>query len=415
MSELVLSPAAIHLPGSPTIAALNAVRNLTQQGKKIINLGIGEMVPEIPTPDLIKTGMIEAIHADQYGYNPAEGCPELVSALRDDLEENFGLHYELDQIAVCSGPKEAISKAMSVLLHHSLERNEVITWAPIFESYTNVPSYFTGKPTIILDTDEHLNPDLDQLERFLEENNKRIAIATVNTPNNPTGQVYSEEVVRRMASIFSRYPEIAIISDEVYRFMLHDDSVHHSIAKFIPNQTIIVSGISKEISGTGLRLGWLAAPKHVTQAVVNLGGNFTSCNQLPIQLAYANFLRADRDMTMRFSVRDKVGLRRSALLQAMHSLPGFSKLDFEDPLGAFYMFPSVKRLMGHVMPDGRVIDSDVKVSTYLLEAAGVAVLPGSAFHKAGYIRMAYACHSVERLVQAATLMSKALCQLKEAE
>eukprot|EP01117_Protostelium_nocturnum_P009262 TRINITY_DN3315_c0_g1_i1.p1 TRINITY_DN3315_c0_g1~~TRINITY_DN3315_c0_g1_i1.p1 ORF type:complete len:217 (-),score=85.56 TRINITY_DN3315_c0_g1_i1:18-668(-) len=216
-----------------------------------------------------------------------------------------------------------------------------------------------------------------------------------------------------MAGIFGKYPQIAIISDEVYRTMIYDDVKHHSIASYLPNQTLIVGGISKEISGTGLRLGWIAGPTHVTKAINTINGNFTSCCNLPVQLAYANLLRKDKDMSIRNGIRDQVGIRRKVVLENMHNLEGFKDFQFEDPQGAFYMFPKITKLFGKKTPEGKLIECDTDLAVYLLETAGVATIPGSKFHKAGYIRMAYACSSPSLLEEALKKMSDALLLLKE--
>jgi len=208
---------------------------------------------------------------------------------------NFNLKISKEEIVIYPGPKPALWAVLSVLLDPQIERNRVVACAPTYESFIALPQLTTGNPCIILDTDENCLPNVSKFEEVLSSRTD-IACVIINSPNNPSAVVYSIELMKELTDVIKKYPHIAIISDEVYRTILFDNSPYSSPAHFLPNQTIIIGGISKELAGTGLRLGFAAGPKNVIQAMSKLSACTFSCVNLPLQEGYKNFLIHDKNM-----------------------------------------------------------------------------------------------------------------------
>ncbi|HIC17026.1 TPA: aminotransferase class I/II-fold pyridoxal phosphate-dependent enzyme [Candidatus Poribacteria bacterium] len=205
--------------------------------------------------------------------------------------------YPPSQIVVCQEPKDAFFKVCLTIMGQSSLRNRLVTFAPVYESYQNIPVLLTGQPPILLPTDRHFLPDPKQLEDLLRRD-QTIALIVLNSPNNPSGAVYPLGLIQEMAGIIGQHPEVGIISDEVYRTILYDDHQHESIATYLPGQTFVLGGMSKEISGTGFRLGFVAGPETISQTIAIVEGNVSSCVNLPTQKGYAHFLPQDANLQL---------------------------------------------------------------------------------------------------------------------
>ena len=182
--------------------------------------------------------------------------------------------------------------------------------------FENLPVLLTGKPPIVLQTDAHFLPDPNQLADLLNQDDT-IALIVLNSPNNPTGTVYPSSLLRELAEIIGKHEQICVLSDEVYRTVVYDGLEHVSIASYLPNQTLLVGGMSKEVPGTGLRLGFVAGPEAVMRTISNVEGNTSSCVNLPTQKGYAHFLRKDADLRLRHQIRDGLLVRREALCETL--------------------------------------------------------------------------------------------------
>ena len=371
---------------SPTLEIKSIADALRREGKQVYDFGIGEMNPEIPVPHILKVAIAEAIMGDATHYSPAAGDPDLIDAIHADLCL-FGLSYSPSQIVVCPGPKDAVFKASMTLLNPTARRNRLVAFAPIYESYENLPVLLTGKPPIILPTDAQFRPDPNQLADVLRQDDT-IALIVLNSPNNPSGAVYPPTSLKELAAVIGQHEGLCVLSDEVYRTVIYDGYEHASIASFLPDQTLVVGGMSKEVSGTGLRLGFIAGPEAVIQTIVGVEGNTSSCVSLPTQKGYAHFLRKDNDLRLRYEIRDQLCARRDALLQRFDEL--VKDAVWGRPSGAFYFFPDMHAYLGRRTPDGRIIDTDEDLARYLLEQANVVTVPGSKFQRPGHLRFAYA-------------------------
>ena len=164
----------------------------------------------------------------------------------------------------------------------------------------------------------------------------------MNSPNNPSGAVYPLSLIQDIAAIIEKHPEVGVISDEVYRTIIYNNHRHHSIAAYLPDQTFVLGGMSKEISGTGLRLGFVAGPETILQTIARVEGNTSSCVNLPAQKGYAQFLQQDTNLKLRYDIRDQLRKRRDILIQNFHQLVKCAT--WKTPLGAYYFFPNIKAI-----------------------------------------------------------------------
>ena len=399
---LMPSAWAQQIKPSPTLEIKAIADRLRRAGKQVYDFGIGEMNPELPVPHFLKTAISRAVMADALHYSPAAGDSELLEAIHIDLRL-FGLNYSSSEIVVCPGPKDAFFKICVTMLNSSSRRNRLVAFAPTYESYENLPILLTGKPPIVLQTDTRFLPDPDQLSDLLNRDDT-IALVVLNSPNNPTGAVYPASLLQELAEIIGRHDQVCVVSDEVYRTIVYDGVEHVSIASYLPDQTLLVGGMSKEVSGTGLRLGFIAGPKAVMQTVANVEGNTSSCVSLPTQKGYAQFLRKDSDLRLRYQIRDALDVRREALMRCFSGL--VKGAVWEQPLGAFYFFPDMRLYCGRRTPKGKPLNTDEALAVYLIEVANVVTVPGSKFQRPGHLRFAYAVSletinaGIERLADA---------------
>lgn len=358
---LIPSVWAQQVKPSPTLEIKSIADTLKQEGNQIYDFGIGEMNPEIPVPYLLKAAIAHAVMDDATHYSPAAGDSELLNAIHADLRL-FGLDYSPSQIVICPGPKDAVFKACVTMLNPSARRHRLVAFAPTYESYENLPILLTGKPPIVLQTDAHFHPDPNQLADLLNQDDA-IALIVLNSPNNPTGTVYPPALVHELAEIIGQHEQICVTSDEVYRTVVYDGIEHMSIASYLPDQTLLIGGMSKEVSGTGLRLGFIAGPDGVMQTIANVEGNASSCVNLPTQKGYAHFLRKDADLRLRYEIRDALCARRDALVKCFSEW--VKDAVWEHPSGAFYFFPDMRAYFGRRTPEGQTLNTDEELAHYL--------------------------------------------------
>ncbi len=398
---------ARRLKPSPTLEIKDVADRLRAQGLTIFDLGIGEMNPEIPLPALIKQGIADALEADATHYSPQNGDLELVSAISADLAR-FGLSYSNEQIVVCPGPKDAIFKVALTILNRTARRHRLVMLTPGYESFENIPMIVTGQSPVVLPTDSRFLPDPGKLDELLKSDDT-IAAVVLNSPNNPTGTVYEQPLLRDLAKVLSRHQDVAVISDEVYRTIYYDGIEYASIAPLLPDQTFVVSGMSKEVSATGLRLGFVAGPKDHMAVLANVEGNASSCVNLPTQKGYARFLRADADFAIRHAIRDELCQRRDHLLECFAAAAPDAV--WKKPSGAFYFFPDMQAYIGRKDTTGHEIADDIDLARHVLEANHVVSIPGTLFQRPGHLRFAFA-QSHEMIESAMKHLGEALALLR---
>ena len=383
------------LPISQTLAMAAKARELKSQGKDIISLSLGE--PDFNTPDFIKDAAIEAINQDYNSYTPVDGYLELKEAICVKFKRDNNLEYKPNQIVVSTGAKQSIANIAQVLLNPG---DEVILPAPYWVSYSAIAMLCEAKyveiPTTI-DADFKITPA--QLEAAITPKTKMIFF---NSPNNPSGTIYSEEEIRALAKVLEKHPQIYILSDEIY------EHINYGIKPFsfaaiesIYDRTITVNGLAKAFAMTGWRIGYIGAPDWIAKACTKMQGQITSGTNCIAQRAAITAVLAPASK-VQYMV-DEFKTRRDMVLELLGAIEGF-KLNI--PEGAFYVFPDVSSFFGKTF-QGKTIENANDFSMFLLEEANVATVTGEAFGTPNCIRLSYAA-SEEQLREAIDRIKKAL-------
>ncbi len=398
----ILSNRIARLSESATLEMTRKSRELKAQGKDIITLSIGE--PDFDTPEEIKEAGISAINNNITHYPPVPGFLELRQAIADKLKRDNGLNYNASQIIVSNGAKQSLTNIFMVLLN---EGDEVIIPSPYWVSYPEMIKMADGTPVFIeagIESDFKVTPQ--QVEAAITPKTKAFLF---NSPSNPTGSVYSKEELKALADVFEKYPDIVIISDEIYELILFNGK-HESLAQFkaVSNRVIIVNGVSKGFAMTGWRIGYAAAPQFLADALIKLQGQYTSGAGTISQMAALKAMQITPGTSK--EVNNMVNTfknRRDLLIKLMKEIPGI-KLTVPD--GAFYLFPDVSSYFGKKDGDDVIANSN-DLCIYLLNKAHVALVPGEAFGSPRCIRLSYAT-SNELIVEAIKRIKDALNNLK---
>ena len=274
------------------------------------------------------------------------------TACCSDLAKNFDIPTSVDQLCVCPGPKDAIFKAAMAMTNGRSHRRRFICFAPIYESFISIPLLVGGEQPLVLSTDpKTFLPNPAELRAALEANDN-ICCVIVNSPNNPTGAIYPKELLAELANVIKDFPEVWALSDEVYRTVRFVPGRHASLRQFLPDQTVSVSGMSKEVSGTGLRLGFCAGPLNLIALIRSIQSNSSSCVNLPTQRAYEMLIRHDieNNMELRAGVVSQLQSRQKRLLAAFEAAlerhPAVREAMFAHVAqGAFYWFPNIQGIL----------------------------------------------------------------------
>ncbi|TYR33666.1 pyridoxal phosphate-dependent aminotransferase [Sphingobacterium phlebotomi] len=374
-------------------------RELASKGINVISLSVGE--PDFNTPDNVKDAAKKALDENYTRYSPVPGYPELRQAIVNKLQNENGLVYEPSQIVVSTGAKQSLSNVILTLINPG---DEVIIPTPYWVSYSEMVVLAEGKSVFIdtdIDSDFKITPA--QLEAAITPKTK---LFMFSSPCNPTGSVYSKDELAALAKVFEKYPNIFILSDEIYEHINFIDK-HESIAQFEPirDRVIIVNGFSKAFAMTGWRLGYIAANKEIAAANDKLQGQTTSgtCSiaQRAGIIAYNDGLESVQQMKEAF-VR-----RRQLVYDLLNDIPGVKT---NLPEGAFYFFPEISSFFGKKDAKGNVIKDSSDLALYLLNEGHVATVGGDSFGNNNYIRLSYAA-SDEALTEALRRIKEALSKL----
>ncbi len=402
VNKNILSDRITRLSESATLEMTRKSRELKAQGKDIITLSIGE--PDFDTPEEIKKAGIEAINNNITHYPPVPGFAELRQAIADKLKRDNELSYNASQIIVSNGAKQSLTNIFMVLLNAG---DEVIIPSPYWVSYPEMIKMADGTPVFIdagIETDFKVTPE--QVESAITSKTKAFLF---NSPSNPTGSVYTRAELKALAGVFEKYPDIVIVSDEIYELILFNGK-HESLAQFnsINDRVIVVNGVSKGFAMTGWRIGYVAAPQFLADALIKLQGQYTSGPGTISQMAAKKAMLIEP--TSSEQVNNMVSTfksRRDLLIKLMKDIPGI-KLTIPD--GAFYLFPDVSSYYGK--KDGNTpINNSNDLCIYLLNKAHVALVPGEAFGSPRCVRLSYAT-SNELIIEAIKRIKEALGQLK---
>ncbi|HEY8551985.1 MAG TPA: pyridoxal phosphate-dependent aminotransferase [Thermaerobacter sp.] len=373
-----LSARARGIQPSVTIAIDTRAKALKDAGEQVINLSAGE--PDFPTPRHVCEAAVAAIEAGFTRYTPAAGIAELRRAIADKHRRDNGVEYAEDEIVVSSGGKHALFNAFMALCDPG---DQVIIPAPYWVSYPEMVRLAGGEPVIVEtgpETGFKLTPEA--LRRALGPRSRAVVL---NSPNNPTGAVYTREELDALVAVAVE-AGLWIVTDELNEHLI-DEGEHVSIAALRPEyreRTILINGVSKAYAMTGWRIGWAAAPRPVAKAMAAIQSQATSSVNSIAQKAAVAALTGPQDDVA--AMREEYRRRRDLVVDGLSRLPG---IDVERPAGAFYVYPSVRGLLGREI-GGRRVDDDVALAEALLEAARIAVVPGTAFGTPGYLRLSYA-------------------------
>ena len=371
------------LPISQTLAMAAKARELKAAGKDIISLSLGE--PDFNTPNFIKDAAIEAINHDYNSYTPVDGYVELKEAICEKFKRDNNLVYQPNQIVVSTGAKQSIANVAQVLLNPG---DEILLPAPYWVSYSAIATLCEAKFIEIpssIDTDFKITPV--QLEAAITPKTKMIFF---NSPNNPSGTIYSEEEYRALAKVLEKHPQIYILSDEIYEHINYGTKPFSFAAiENMFDRTITVNGLAKAFAMTGWRIGFIGAPQWIAKACTKMQGQITSGTNCIAQRAAITAVKASPEQ-VQYMV-DEFKNRRDLVLQLLGEIDGF-KLNV--PEGAFYVFPDVSAFFGKKINNKEIKNAN-DFSMLLLEDANVATVTGEAFGAPNCIRLSYAASEVQ--------------------
>lgn len=396
----MISQRAKNLSPSETLKVTAKAKELARQGRSVISLSAGE--PDFKTPKHICDAAIRAIEEGHHGYTVNTGTPELREAIVEKLRRDNQLEYRPEQIVVSNGAKQSIGFTLFATVDPG---DEVIIPAPYWVSYPEMVKLADGTPVIVktsIENDFKLKPE--ELEKALTERTKALILCS---PSNPTGSMYSREELEGLAEVLRAHPDVLILSDEIYEYIVFDGE-HQSILQAAPDlkeRTVVVNGFSKGFAMTGWRLGYIAGPDSIVQAVAKIQSQETSAPSTISQKAGEAAYRGSLDDVIR--MREAFRERRDYIVGALREIPG---LRCFVPAGAFYVFPDCSSYFGKRTADGQLIETSTDLCIYLLEHHGVAAVPGDAFGEPSGFRISYAS-SMEQLQEAIRRLKKGLEEL----
>ena len=366
------------LPISATLAMAAKARELKNQGIDIIGLSLGE--PDFNTPEFIKEAAVQAVNDNWNSYSPVDGYADLKEAIYKKFKRDNKLDYDPSQIVVSTGAKQSIANVCMVLLDPG---DEVLLPAPYWVSYSAIATLAEAKSIIIpssIETDFKITPE--QLEAAITPKTKLIMF---NSPNNPSGTIYTEDEYRALGKVLEKYPDIYILSDEIYEHINYG-TPHFSIAAIpeLYDRTITVNGVAKAFAMTGWRIGYIGAPIWIAKACNKMQGQITSGANCIAQRATIAAVSAPVS-AIQYMV-DEFASRREMIIGLLNEIPGFK---LNQPQGAFYVFPDVSHYFGKTI-GGKQIENASDFALFLLEEAHVATVTGEAFGNENCIRISYA-------------------------
>jgi aspartate aminotransferase len=371
------------LPASATLAMAAKARELKNQGIDIIGLSLGE--PDFNTPEFIKDAAIQAVKDNYNSYSPVDGYADLKAAICEKFKRDNALEYQASQIVVSNGAKQSIANLCMVLLDPG---DEVLLPAPYWVSYSAIATLAEAKSIIIpssIENDFKITPE--QLEAAITSKTKLVMF---NSPNNPSGTIYTEAEYRALGAVLQKYPDIYILSDEIYEHINYG-TPHFSIAAIdeLYDRTITVNGVAKAFAMTGWRIGYIGAPEWIAKACNKMQGQMTSGANCIAQRATIAAVSAPTSQ-IQYMV-DEFNNRRGLILNLLSEIPGFK---LNEPQGAFYVFPDVSSYFGKTIK-GQTIENANDFALFLLEEAHVATVTGEAFGNSDCIRISYAASEEE--------------------
>ncbi|MBP0622389.1 aminotransferase class I/II-fold pyridoxal phosphate-dependent enzyme [Cupriavidus consociatus] len=402
MSQSIVSSRMALIKPSPSVAAKSMVDDMRAQGHDILDFTIGE--PDLPTPAHIGQAANSAIARGETKYTNTLGTLALRKAISAKLKRSMKLDYATDEVVVGCGAKQVIFSALTASLE---EGDEVIISAPHWVSYPDMVVLNGGKPVIVVCGPEAgFKLTAAALEAAITPRTRWLI---VNSPNNPTGAVYTEGELQELCGVLERHPHVWLMSDEIYEPFVYDGGVARSPIALMPSlkqRSLLINGMSKAYAMTGWRVGYGAGPKDLVKAISTLFSQSSTCTSSVSQAAAVTALESDQGCVDEMvSIFEK---RRDRLAELLNEIPG---IECKPSAGAFYLYASVKGLLGKQTDTGEVIESDLDVVMFFLSKAGVAVLDGAAYGLSPYLRFSFAT-SMEVIEEGCERLKRAVSTLR---
>ena len=387
------------LSESQTLALTKRVRELQAEGKDIVGLTLGE--PDFDTPTHIRNAAIDAIRDGFTHYPPVAGIPDLRKAVAEKFSRDYGLQYTAANVVVSTGAKQSVVNVIMSLVNPG---DESILVAPYWVSYLEMLKMADSEVAVVdteVESGYKVNPQ--DLEAAITPKTRLIIF---NSPNNPTGTTYSRSELKAIVEVLARHPHVYVLSDEIYEHITYDTETT-CMASFpeIADRVIVVNGMSKGFAMTGWRIGYVVAPVWIAQLCEKYQGQITSGTCSISQKAAVAALTGPMEPT--FTMRDEFRKRRDYMGAELSKIPGLKNYT---PEGAFYFYPDVSHFIGKHTPEGKTIEDVDDLTMYLLDAGGVAVIPGTAFGTDKHVRISYAysmdllSKGMERITQSLTAL-----------
>lgn len=390
-----ISDRVLAIAESATLAVDAKAKALKAQGRPVIGFGAGE--PDFPTPaHIVEAAQKAASEVSNHRYSPTPGLANLREAIANAATKDDGLEFKADEVVVTNGGKQAIFNTMATLINPG---DEVLLQAPYWVTYPEAVQIFGGKP-VVINSDETTNYkiNVNDLEKAYTNKTKMLIFVS---PSNPTGTVYTPQEVKEIGQ-WAKSKNIWVMTDEIYQHLIYEGSQFSSIVGLVPElkeKCVIVNGVAKTYAMTGWRVGWTIGPKEFTKASINLQSHMTSnVNNIAQQAAFAA-LTGPQDILK--TMLNAFNNRRKTIVKMLNEINGFI---CPEPGGAFYVYPSVKNVLGKTI-NGKTINSSLDLANIALEEVDVALVPGEAFGTPGYIRMSYAL-SDKDLIEGVTRIQK---------
>lgn len=376
---MILSKKASNIEPSITLAITAKAKELKSQGIDIIGFGAGE--PDFNTPANIRNASIEAMEKGYTKYTPASGIIELKEAIINKFKNDNNLNYKSSQIIISTGAKQCLSNAFFAILNPG---DEVLIATPYWVSYPELIKLSDGVPVFVKTSKENsYKYDIESLKQYITDKTKAIII---NSPNNPTGSIYTKGELIELAG-FAKEHDLIIISDEIYEKLIYGDDEHVSIASLSDDaykRTIVINGVSKTYSMTGWRIGYAAASEEIVKLMSNIQSHTTSNPNSIAQYASLEALAGTQEFI--HVMKQEFKNRRDYIVTRINGIDNISCIE---PKGAFYVFIDISKIIGKAI-EGETIENSLDFCSKLLEKGKVAAVPGEAFGIDGFIRISYA-------------------------
>jgi aspartate aminotransferase len=377
---------------SATLKMAGRAKEMQAQGKNILNMSAGE--PDFDTPDFVKDAAVAALKRGETKYTPVLGTVALRKAIAARIEQDYGIKAPIDQIIVGTGGKQVLFNAIVCLLNPG---DEAVFGAPYWVSYVDMVRFAGGNPVVVPCPGDFLLRAADMEKVFTP----KTRLLIISSPSNPAGAVYSRQELQDIAALLRNYPDIFVITDDIYSGLTYDEpfaSLLH-VAPDLVNRVLIATGVSKTYAMTGWRIGYGIGPKPLIAAMDNIQAASTSGACSIAQAAAHGALTGDQKPIEQMVTEFRK--RRDRMVNGIQSIPNVT---LYPPKGAFYVFPKIDAYFTAAVPDSQ------SLSEYLLEKAYIATVPGSAFGLEGYIRLSFACSDAD-IDEAIVRLQKGLLSL----